>query len=229
GGSKGLPGKNLRLLGGRPLIAYSVEVARESGAFDRVILSTDASDIASVARSLGAEVPFMRPADLARDETPHQPVLDHPVRWLDPHRRAAVMLLNPPPPFRQPRHIREAIALLDRSGADSVVSVSEVPSHFNPMRALRVDERGMASLFVGGQSVRFRLNRRQELPPAWTMNGAIYLFRTRVLLTHEPSISADTTAAYVMSLADGISIDSIEDWTEAERTLAQRAERATGI
>lgn len=232
GGSKGLPGKNLRLLGGRPLIAYTVDAARDSGAFDRVILSTDAPDIAAAARSLGSDVPFMRPPELARDETPHQPVLEHAVRWLDEHeqyRPDAVMILQPTSPFRQPRHICDAIALLDRSGADSVVSVSEVPSHFNPMRALRVDDRGMASLFVGGQPVRFRLNRRQELPSAWTMNGAIYLFRTRVLLSHEPSLYGDSTAAYVMSPADGISIDSIEDWTEAERTLAQRAERATGM
>jgi CMP-N,N'-diacetyllegionaminic acid synthase len=232
GGSKGLPGKNLKLLGGKPLIAFTVEAARESGAFDRVILSTDAPDIGAAARSLGSEVPFMRPSELARDETPHLPVLEHAVRWLDEHeqyRPDAVMILQPTSPFRSPQHIRESIALLDRSGADSVVSVSDVPPHFNPMRMLRVDDRGMASLFVGGQPVRFRINRRQDLPPAWTMNGAIYLFRTRVLFAREPSLYGESTAAYVMSHTDGISIDSIDDWTEAERTLAQRAERATRI
>jgi CMP-N,N'-diacetyllegionaminic acid synthase len=232
GGSKGLPGKNLKLLGGRPLIAYTVEAARESGAFDRVVLSTDAPDIAAAARALGSDVPFMRPPELARDETPHQPVLEHAVRWLDEnqqYRPDAVMILQPTSPFRSTRHIREAIALLERSGADSVVSVSDVPAHFNPMRALRVDDRGMASLFVTGQPVRFRINRRQDLPPAWTMNGAIYLFRTRVLFAREPSLYGETTAAYLMPAAEGISIDSIEDWIEAERTLAQRPEGATGI
>jgi CMP-N,N'-diacetyllegionaminic acid synthase len=232
GGSKGLPGKNLKLLGGKPLIEYTVEAARASGAFDRVILSTDAPDIAAAVRSLGSDVPFMRPEELARDETPHQPVLEHAVRWLDEqeqYRPDAVMILQPTSPFRSPRHIRESIALLDRSGADSVVSVSDVPPHFNPMRTLRVDEGGMASLFVGGQPVRFRINRRQDLPPAWTMNGAIYLFRTHVLFSREPSLYGETTAAYAMSQADGISIDSIDDWTEAERMLAQRAERATRI
>jgi len=228
GGSKGLPGKNLRLLGGRPLIAYTAEAALQSGAFDRVVLSTDATDIAAVARSLGLDVPFMRPPELARDETPHLPVLEHAVRWLDEHqqyRPDAVMILQPTSPFRSPRHIREAIALLEQSAADSVVSVSDVPAHFNPMRTLRIDDRGMASLFVSGQPVRFRINRRQDLPPAWTMNGAIYLFRTRVLFAGEPSLYGDTTAAYLMSPADGISIDSIDDWIEAERTLAQRAAR----
>ena len=228
GGSKGLPGKNLKLLGGRPLIAYTVDAARESGAFDRVVLSTDAPDIAAVGRSLGSDVPFMRPAELARDETPHQPVLEHAVRWLDEqqqYRPDAVMILQPTSPFRSPRHIREAIALLERSGADSVVSVSDVPAHFNPMRTLRVDDRGMASLFVSGQPVRFRINRRQDLPPAWTMNGAIYLFRTGVLFAREPSLYGETTAAYVMSQADGISIDSVDDWAEAERTLARSMTR----
>jgi CMP-N-acetylneuraminic acid synthetase len=230
GGSKGLPGKNLKLLGGQPLLAYTVNAALESSAFDRVILSTDAPDIAAAARSLGSDVPFMRPAELARDETPHQPVIEHAVRWLDEHeqyRPDAVMILQPTSPFRSPRHIRESIALLDRSGADSVVSVSDVPAHFNPMRALHVDDRGMASLFVTRQPVRFRINRRQDLPPAWTMNGAIYLFRTRVLLAREPSLYGETTATYAMSHADGISIDSIDDWTEAERMLENSAGRHT--
>ena len=173
GGSKGLPGKNLRLLGGRPLIAYTVDAARDSGAFDRVILSTDAPDIAAAARSLGSDVPFMRPPELARDETPHQPVLEHAVRWLDEHeeyRPDAVMILQPTSPFRQPHPIREAISLLDRSGADSVVSVSEVPSHFNPMRTLRVDDRGMASLVLAitVANVYNRLNRvTRQVAGAW--------------------------------------------------------------
>ncbi len=226
GGSKGLPGKNLKPLAGKPLIAYTVAAARDSGAFDRVILSTDAADIAAAGRALGCDVPFTRPAELARDDTPHLPVLRHALSWLDErqqYRPDAVMILQPTSPFRQPRHIRESIALLDRSGADSVVSVSEVPAHYNPMRALRVDEQGIASLFVSGQPVRRRINRRQDMPPAWTMNGAIYLFRTPLLCAAEPSLYGDRTAAYVMSHEDGLSIDSIHDWAEAERMLEIRA------
>jgi CMP-N,N'-diacetyllegionaminic acid synthase len=225
GGSKGIPGKNLKLLAGKPLIAYTIEAARESSAFDRVVLSTDAGDIADAARSLGCDVPFMRPADLARDDTPHLPVLQHAVQWFDAHehyRPDAVMVLQPTSPFRQARHIQESIALLDRSDADSVVSVSEAPPHFNPMRMLRVDDRGMASLFVSGMSVRFRINRRQDLPAAWTINGAIYLFRTWVLSATEPSLYGETTAAYVMPETDGINLDSIDDWAEAERVIAAR-------
>lgn len=232
GGSKGIPGKNLKLLAGKPLIAYAIDAARESGALDRVVLSTDAPDIASAARSLGCDVPFMRPAELARDETPHLPVLQHAVGWLDEHERYrpdAVMILQPTSPFRHGRHIQESIALLDKSDADSVVSVSKAPPHFNPMRMLRVDGRGMASLFVSGQPVRFRINRRQDLPAAWVINGAIYLFRTRVLSAGEPSLYGETTAAYVMPGTDGINIDSIDDWAEADRVLAARHAGQAGL
>ena len=126
-------------------------------------------------------MPFLRPAELARDDTPHLPVMQHAVGWLDEHedyRPDAVMILQPTSPLRRPEDIREALALLDRTGADSVVSVSEVPAHAHPMRTLRVDDPGDAVLFVTGEPVRRRINRRQDLPAAWLMNGAIYAFRT---------------------------------------------------
>ncbi len=225
GGSKGLPGKNLRLLAGKPLIAHTIESARQSGAFDRLILSTDDEAIAAAARACGCDVPFMRPAELARDETPHLPVLQHAVRWLRDHERYepdAVMILQPTSPLRRASDIRESVALLERSGAESVVSVSEVPAHYNPMRTLRVDGAGNATLFVTGEPVRRRINRRQDMPAAWAMNGAIYLFRTFVLEGRagcEPSLYGDRTAAYVMPHDRGISIDSLDDWTAAERAL----------
>src|SRR3954463_16375891 len=156
GGSKGLPGKNLRLLAGKPLIAHTIDTARESKAFDRVILSTDDEAIATAGRSRGCDVPFMRPPDLARDETPHLPVLQHAVQWLADNDRYvpdAVMILQPTSPLRRAQDICESIALLETSGADSVVSVSEVPAHYNPMRTLRIDANGLASLFVGGEPV----------------------------------------------------------------------------
>ena len=224
-GSKGLPGKNLRLLNGRPLIGHTIDTARASRAFDRVIVSTDDEAIAAGARFLRAEVPFMRPAELAQDETPHLPVLQHAVQWLRENERYepdAVMLLQPTSPLRTVTHIRESIALLERSGADSVVSVSEVPAHFNPMRTLRVDADGFATLYVTGEPVRRRINRRQDMPTAWTMNGAIYLFRTPVLDGREPSLYGDRTIAYVMPHEFGISIDSLDDWNDVEKVLRLR-------
>jgi len=225
GGSKGLPGKNLGLLAGKPLISHTIDTAHESRAFDRLILSTDDEAIAAAGRACGCDVPFMRPAELARDETPHLPVLQHAVRWLHDHDRYepdAVMILQPTSPLRRVADIRESIAILERSGADSVVSVSEVPAHYNPMRTLRLDGDGTATLFVTGEPVRRRINRRQDMPAAWTMNGAIYLFRTFVLVDAdgmEPSLYGRRTTAYVMPDEFGISIDSLDDWSAAERAL----------
>ena len=107
-----------------------------------------------------------------------------------------------------------------------MVSVSEVPAHHNPMRTLRVDEHGIASLFVTGEPVRRRINRRQDMPAAWTMNGAVYLFRTSVLTAAEPSLYGTRTAAYIMPAEHGISIDSLDDWADAERALQHRAGHA---
>jgi CMP-N,N'-diacetyllegionaminic acid synthase len=234
GGSKGLPGKNLRPLAGKPLIAHTIDAARESQAFDRVMLTTDDDAIADAGRWYGCEVPFMRPAELARDETPHLPVLQHAVQWLRESERYepdAVMILQPTSPLRRVSDIRESIALLERSGADSVVSVSEVPAHYNPMRMLRVDENGVATLFVTGEPVRRRINRRQDMPAAWTMNGAIYLFRTFVLDPRRDggaSLYGDRTAAYVMPHDFGISIDSLDDWSAVEQILRLREPAPSG-
>jgi CMP-N,N'-diacetyllegionaminic acid synthase len=223
GGSKGIPGKNLKPLAGKPLLAYTIDAAQQAGVFDRLILSTDDTAIAAYARSLGCEVPFMRPAELARDETIHFEVMKHAVEWMRDHARYEpdlVMILQPTSPLRCADDIRRSVDLIASTKADSVVSVSEVPAHYNPMRTLRVTSDGLATLFVTGEAVRRRINRRQDMPAAWTMNGAIYLFRTHVLFAAEPSLYGDRTAAYVMPAERGISIDDLEDWASAERALA---------
>ena len=229
GGSKGLPGKNVKLLAGKPLLTYTIEAAQQSGAFDRLILSTNDLHAAAIARTLGCEVPFERPADLARDDTPHLPVVQHAVAWLAEHDRYqsdAVMLLQPTSPLRQPRHIREAVDLLTTSGTSSVVSVSAVPDHYLPSRMLQVGASGDATLFVTGEPVRRRINRRQDMRPAWVMNGAIYLFRTAVLFEAEPSLYGERCAAYVMPPTNGLSIDTPEDWIEVERAIERGGSRA---
>jgi CMP-N-acetylneuraminic acid synthetase len=222
GGSKGIPGKNLKLLAGKPLIAYTLEAAVSASVFDRVILSTDDDEIATAGRHLGCEVPFIRPAELARDETPHLPVLQHAVAWLRDRERYqpdAVMILQPTSPLRRAEDIRAAARLLDESGADSVLSVSDVPAHVHPMRMLRVADDGTATLFVTGEPVRRRINRRQDLPPAWIMNGAIYAFRTAVLWADEPSLYGNRTVALPVPHPFGLSIDDADDWTAAELAL----------
>ena len=224
GGSKGIPGKNLKLLGGRPLLDYTIDAANDTP-LDRLILSTDDKKIADLARSLGCEVPFMRPAELARDETPHLPVIQHAVQWMLEHQHYKpdiVLTLQPTSPLRSAADIAAALRMLELSGADSVVSVTEVSAHAHPMRMLRVDDTGHAVLFATGQPVRKRINRRQDLPKAWVMNGAIYACRTNVLFAAEPSLYGDRVVAYPMPADRSISIDDLEDWAAAERALARR-------
>jgi CMP-N-acetylneuraminic acid synthetase len=224
GGSKGVPGKNLKLLGGRPLIDFTIDAANDTP-LDRLILSTDDQKIADAARGLGCEVPFMRPAALAQDDTPHLPVIVHAVQWMRDHANYVpdiVLTLQPTSPLRSSADIAAALRMLELSNADSVVSVNLVPAHAHPMRMLRVGADGMATLFVSGEPVRTRINRRQDLPEAFVMNGAIYACRTEVLFANEPSLYGDRVVAYPMPIERSISIDTPDDWDEAERQLANQ-------
>ena len=222
-GSKGIRGKNTKRLAGKPLIAYTIESALASGAFDRLILSTDDEEAARIARDLGCDVPFKRPAALCADDTPHLPVMQHAVAWMRDEERYEpdwVMILMPTSPLRQAAHIVESIALALESGADSVVSVDRMPAHYHPLRALAVDEQGWARLYVGDRPVRERPVRRQGMPDAWVFNGAIYLFKAALLTAAEPSLYGDRVAAYRMAPPFGHNIDDEGDWTEAERILS---------
>lgn len=222
GGSKSIPRKNIKELAGKPLIAYTIEAARDSGVFDRLILTTDDEEIAAVGREWGVEVPFMRPGELAQDTTPTLPVLQHALVWLkeqEGYEPEAVMILQPTTPFRKPEHIRGAAELLDRTGADSVVSVVEIPGNYNPHWAFRADEELRATLYLGG-AIKTRIKRRQDLPRAYSPNGMIYLFRPRFLFdAADPNFYGDDVRTFVVSEELSINIDSPEDWTLAEREI----------
>jgi len=223
GGSKGVAGKNLKLLAGKPLLAYTIDAANHCAALDRVILSTEDETIAAAGRAMGCEVPFTRPAELSRDDTPHLPVIQHAAAWMRDHANYtcdAVMVLQPTSPLRTSTDIAAAVGLLESTGADSVLSVSEVPAHSHPSRTLRLDASDQAVLFATGEPVRKRINRRQDLPPAWVMNGAIYACRTAVLFAPEPSLYGDRVVAYRMPHERSISIDTMDDWAATERALA---------
>ena len=222
GGSKGIPGKNLKLLAGKPLLAYTVLAAQTATGLDRVILSTEDAAIAEAGRALGCEVPFVRPAELSLDQTAHLPVIQHAARWMqveEGYTPDAVMVLQPTSPLRTADDITAAAALLERSGADSVLSVNQVPAHSHPMRTLRLDADDRAVLFATGRPVRERINRRQDLPEAWIMNGAIYACRIGALFAAEPSLYGDQVVAYRMPPERSISIDDLQDWAAAERAL----------
>ncbi|MCC7104113.1 MAG: acylneuraminate cytidylyltransferase family protein [Chloroflexi bacterium] len=141
GGSKGVPGKNVKLLGGIPLIAHSILAAQRSLALDRTIVSTDDDEIADVARDYGAEVPFKRPADIAADQTPDLPVFQHALRWLDEHegyRPDFVIHLRPTQPFRPLGLIDEVVTRLRQADVDCVKSLAPVEQH--PHKMWRVED-----------------------------------------------------------------------------------------
>src|SRR5581483_400682 len=134
GGSKGVPRKNIRLLGGKPLLAYTAEAALAAQRLTRVVLSTDDEEIAAVGQSFGVEVPFLRPVELAQDNTPTLPVVQHALRWFEEHdtRFDAICLLQPTSPLRRAADIDASIELLERSDADTVISVLPVTLEYNP-------------------------------------------------------------------------------------------------
>jgi len=221
GGSKGIPRKNIKELFGKSLIVYTIEAVKESGVFDRLVLSTDDEEIAEVAKKYGCEVPFMRPAELAEDTTPTLPVLQHSVKWLRDNENYSpdyVMILQPTAPLRQPWHIREAVSLFEKTGGDSIVSISEVPGDFNPHWQFIIDENQRLNLFTG-EPLKQVIRRRQDLPKTYTRNGAIYLFKTELLFSDSPSFYGNDTRAYVMEEKYSVNIDRQEDWIEAEKAI----------
>lgn len=223
GGSKSIPRKNIKDLAGKPMMAWTIEAAKTSGVLDRLVLSTDDNEIAEVGKRCGVEVPFMRPAELAEDATPTLPVLQHAVAWLKEHEEYepdAVMLLQPTAPLRQPFHIKEVVSLFEKSGADSVVSVSEIPGHHSPYWAVMMADDGWATLF-SGDPIRKRIPRRQSFPKkTYSHNGAVYLLKTKLLFHPEaPSLYGDKVKLYPMEEKWSVNIDNPDDWELAEHRM----------
>ena len=223
GGSKGIPRKNLALLGGRPLLAYTCDAARASRVLTRVVVSTDDQEIAATARTLGVEVPFLRPGALATDYTPMLDVLldvIHRLEEREGYRPEAVVLLQPTSPFRTGRHIDAAVDLLVSSGAESVVSVIPVPHQFTPASLMRMDGDRLAACSNGDMPLR-----RQDKPQLFARNGpAVVAVRTRVLV-EQSTLYGDDTRGLVMSREDSLDVDDAFDLEMAELLLAARAAR----
>ena len=223
GGSKGVPDKNIRPLAGRTLLEYAVAAARDSGVIDRVVVSTDSQAIAAAARAAGLDVPFMRPPDLGRDNTPMLPVIEHALSALAAERWSPdiVVLLQPTSPLRRPEHIRAAVDLLRGSGADSVVSVVPVPQHLSPDYVMRIDEGRLHPFLTEGA----RIGRRQDARPAFVRDGTVYAFWSRTL-REQHSIYGRDCRPLILAAAESMTIDTWDDWREAERQLASAGKPA---
>ena len=220
GGSKGLPGKNLRLLAGHSLIEYAARAARESAVVDRAVLTTDDEEIAAEGRRVGLDVPFLRPPHLAQDDTPMQPVIEHALAALaeDGFVPEIVLLLQPTSPLRTPDHLRTAVRILRESGAASVVSVVELPRHLSPDYVMRIEDGALEPFLPEGA----RVTRRQDARPAYVRDGTVYAFWTRTLV-EGGSIYGARCRPLLVNAPESITIDTQADWDAAERLLRQRS------
>lgn len=220
GDSKSIPRKNLKLLAGKPLIAWSIESAKKSD-LNRVIVTTDDEEIAAVAKQYGAEVPFLRPTELAGDNVGMEPVLKHAVESLKQNENYTpdgVALLQSTCPLRQSRHINEAINIFFRKikdGIDCVVSVSEATANRNPEWMLKYDKTGTVIL-GNNEPLAHIKHRRQELSHCYYRNDIVYLFKPEVLWTAS-NIHGNNPSLYVVKdwLFD-IDINTPTDWELAE-------------
>lgn len=217
GGSKGIPGKNIRPIAGRSLVEWTFRGARAAGVLDRIILSTDDDALLAEAARIGLEAPFRRPADIAGDATPMLDVVLHALRALGEagYHPDAVLLLQPTSPLRSPETIRAAVGLLD--GVDAVCSVIPVPEEYLPHRMMVLRDGFLDYAVPDGA----RYTRRQDAPPAYKRDGNIFLTRAGVLLGGGGFYGA-RCRPLVSDPAELCNIDTPAQWDEAERRLRAR-------
>lgn len=211
GGSKGIPGKNIKQLADKPLIAWTIEEAKKSKYIDRLILSSEDEEIISVAKEWGCEVPFVRPKELALDETPGIEPVIHAINTLV-EKYDYVCLLQPTSPLRKVEDIDGCIEKCVKNNADSCVSVTEVDKHPYWMYEKGSDEK-LISLFKD----RF-VTRRQDLPKVYILNGAIYLGKSEFILEKHTLINTETIA-FEMNKQESIDIDTYDDFEKVEACL----------
>jgi N-acylneuraminate cytidylyltransferase/CMP-N,N'-diacetyllegionaminic acid synthase len=210
GGSKGIPRKNIKLIAGKPLIVWTIEAALRSSLISEVIVSTDDFEIADVARHAGANVPFMRPSELADDQTPGLAPVMHALNQLPTFN--SVLVLQPTSPLRTTDDIDDLLNFAAQKKASSIVSVTEADIH--PYWTYRINADQTMVPFVNASSV----VRRQDLPGCFSLNGAMY-FADVKWLRENGCLIGNETLAYVMPKAHSVDIDTPLDWKFAELLL----------
>jgi CMP-N,N'-diacetyllegionaminic acid synthase len=217
GGSKSVPGKNIRSLGGKPLIAWSIDLARQVSEIDRIIVSTDDREIASVGRSFGAEV-YARPPHLATDEALVIDALKDLLQTLEAENQMPewVTLLEPTCPLRTADDVRECLRLVAQDGYDSVATFKD--AELNPHRAWRLID-GVPEVFVAGAIPWLP---RQKLPKAYQLNGAVYVFRANLLSQEANSLLLGKLGAVLMPRGRSQDIDDSVDFTIVEALLKEK-------
>lgn len=218
GGSKGIPKKNVMALCGRPLIAHTIEAARASQGIDRVIVSTDDEEIAEIAKIWGAEVPFLRPPELANDEAPMLGVVAHALQWYEQTEGAldAIVLLQPTSPLRTAQHVDAALSIYQQHRPSSVVSVVEVPHQFNPLSVMAIADGRLYPCSSGAVLP----TRRQDKPRVYARNGPAVLVSS-VATIKSGQLYGDVCMPYLMSSAASLDIDTMDEFAQVEWLLSR--------
>lgn len=212
GGSKGIPKKNLALLCGKPLIQHAIESGLNCPEIQRVIVSTDSVEIADVAKKCGAEVPFLRPAEIAQSDTPDRPVMVHLINWLKEKENYDfdfLVNLRCTTPLRQSFHISEAAKTVNSCECDSLRTVDKIQGKHHPYWMFKLDENGFSAPFVDGISTT-KYHQRQLLPPAYSINALVDIIKVETVL------HADTLYGEKMKIMEtdpiySIDIDTVKD------------------
>lgn len=206
------------MLGDKPLIAYTIESGLAAKGLDKLIVSTDAVAIRNIAEELGALVPFLRPAHLAQDDSPALALIQHALDFLEERGETfdAVCLLQPTTPFRPAGFIDAAIARFVQSEADSLISVVPVPTKYNPHWVFEPNVGGYLTLATGEANP---IPRRQELPPAFIRDGALYLTRVSVIRNH--TLYGERISWICDPQMIAVNIDTPSDWEEAQQQVSR--------
>ncbi len=214
GGSKAIPRKNIKNLGGRPLISYVAQDALSAKLIDRVVLSTDDEEIAQVAHNEGVEVPFMRPDFLAQDTSTSLDVIIHAIKTLEAEgdKYDAVCLLQPTSPFKPKGFIDQCIERFIDTSVDTLISVLSVPHEYNPHWVFEENDKGLLTISTGEKEL---IPRRQELPAAYYRDGSVYVFNVKNPIENRSIVSG--RVAYIESSSEYYcNLDRMEDWEKAE-------------
>jgi CMP-N,N'-diacetyllegionaminic acid synthase len=226
GGSKGVPRKNIAMLGGKPLIAYTIEIARKSAMIDAAVLSTDDAEIAAVAKGLGADVPFLRPAELARDDSPDIDYLRHALDWVEEHRNwhpEILAILQPTMPFRRVEDVDGALRFMIGQNCDSVRTLA-VPTHVTPFKMWFLDdpEKGIISPVLKTEYYERLLTDvpRQKLRTCYWQPGVV--IATRARFVRQGRVFGPDLRGYVVDIRTAHDIDEPADLEYAEFLIQKK-------
>jgi len=220
GGSKGVPRKNIKILGGKPLISYTIETAQRSKYVDRLIVSTDDQEIADISKSLGADVPFLRPAEFASDKAKAIGVVKHALlemEKLDGREYSIVVYLEPPAPFKIAEDIDKSIELFFKHNPGSVVSVFEA-NQFHPILMKKIENGQLKPIWKDEPE---GVPRQLYQPTSYMRNGAVYVIKKENIL--KDKFYGNTVIPYVMPEERSICIDGMLDWYAAEAIIMARS------